>query len=280
MTRRLLALLSAFLIVTILLCSCHVKNVTFDDVKGEFSDFSSSNDVAFVLDNQVLFFNDYVLDLGDQFADKDVRFHSVNLLNKKIFYVVSEKNGTKNSIFLYQCEIDGSSPQKLFEQTDVDSIKVTSSNESVLFKYQKNGAFMADRYNYLTNEYITIEDEEQATFAVKDLLTYSVEKESKTFVVNNQETQEQHIIDENFLKQTSYFESLQKFQYYPFAYSLEANRVFLIYRLKIVKKGDLFPQGYAMIIFEYDFESKQLDFKSCIYPYDCEGYDVEYFLQS
>lgn len=280
MTRRLLALLSAWLVVIILLCSCQVKSVTFDDVKGEFLEFSSSNDVAFVLDNQVLFFNDYVLDLGDQFVEKDVRFYSVNLLNKKIFYVVSEKNGTKSSIFLYQCETDGGSPQKLFEQSEVTSIKVTSSNESVLIRYKKNGEFVTEHYSYLTHEHLTIEGEEQVTLEAQGLLTYSVNKESKAFVVNHQETQEQHIIDENFLKQTSYFESLQKFQYYPFAYSLEANRVFLIYRLKIVKTGDLFPQGYAMIIFEYDFESKQLTFKSCIYPYDCEGYDVEYFLQS
>ena len=114
----------------------------------------------------------------------------------------------------------------------------------------------------------------------KDFFTgsrqYSVEVDKKRFEITDLNTQDTRIIDDSFLKQTEYYESMNKYGCYPCRYTLTENKITLFYH---VKDTAFLPSGYTTILFEYDWTLNELRCLSVLYPYECEGTLICYNLK-
>ena len=263
-------------ILFLLLCSCQNSEKKFEDVKQEFSQYTPSNDVALVLDDEVLYFHDHTLRLKDVLQREDAKFERVNLLNDKIYYVFKEKTAWKTYVLsIGRCDLDGSNNTILFEKENVDSdIRVFFNGGTATVLYFENEVRMALSYDVLTNTHSVSEAaEDDAQYQVRS--KYKVEEKKGTFYVTDSATQDQAVIDEAFLQNTPYYDSLKKYDYSAYRASLGDGKILLVYRLNL-ERFDLFPKGYAMVIFEYRFDAKELVFMSALYPYDCEGYYLCY----
>jgi CheY-like chemotaxis protein len=105
---------------------------------------------------------------------------------------------------------------------------------------------------------------------------YSVERSEKQFVISDN-TSEIAVIDESFLKNTVYYDLIEKYEFLPFQYSLAYNKITLVYRAKPA----LSPTAhYPMLVFEYDVTSNELIYLAVFNPYDCEGMQVLYNIKT
>ena len=249
-----------------------------DDIQEEFSRFALTNEVA-LMNTGYLFFNDYELDLDDLVDRKDSFTEFVMLYDHQVYFLVSIKDsGLFNfSIALYRCNVDGSSLEKCFEKGDIftRNLKAFESNDTIYVEYQTDGTSKVDSYDLKNRMYTLLGNSEDIDLESlkKDVSgLYEVEKQDNSIILTETETQKTQTIDENFLKNTEYFDALKKFDYKFFRCFVENDRIFLLY---ILDSGA--PFEYSFAVFEYDFSNHKLIFKSTHSPHDIDGLSILYF---
>ena len=87
----------------------------------------------------------------------------------------------------------------------------------------------------------------------------------------NGETNEIRIIDDAFLKNTVYIESMEMYNYSPKRYDISNGHILLTYS---IGAGD--GWNFPHLIFEYDFDTDTLVYKMLVFPYDSVPIEIIY----
>ena len=78
-------------------------------------------------------------------------------------------------------------------------------------------------------------------------------------------------IDDNYLRNTIYIESMEKFNYGPERFDISKGHVLLTYG---IGAGD--GWNYSHLVFEYNFELNMLEYKLLAFPYDSVPIEIIY----
>ena len=278
-------ILCLILLLSICLCSCsdQQEQERFADMKADFSKFNALKDVALVVGNDMIYFHDYEVDLEELIKDDSqiYRVRGTVIGNDNMYLLVSKKANGEWSFSICQCDLNGNNLQILHEQKNLDCeiISAAVTEKLIYVKYKSQKTTFVDCFNYYTKEYLSLDNGKD--LQIEDYLErtprpYSVKRTKDQFVISDN-TGEIAIIDEAFLKNTEYYDLMQKYEFLPFRYSLAYNKITLVYRVKAVS---FLPTGYPMLVFEYDVNSGDLVYLAVMNPFDCAGMDVLYNIKS
>ena len=112
--------------------------------------------------------------------------------------------------------------------------------------------------------------EEQSRYSIEVIKNISPQKHGK-FIITDLETGLSNIIDDEYLKDTIYIESMEKFNYSPKRVDISNGHILLTYS---IGAGD--GWNYPQLVFEYDFASNSLEYKLLSFPYDKPGVEIIY----
>jgi hypothetical protein len=277
-------ILCCVLILSICLCSCQHWRENFPDIKADFSKFDGSKDVALAVTNDAIYFSDYEIDLNELIKDDDSQrcwVRATVLGNDKIYLLVNKKTNGQWSFSICRCDLSGDNLEMIYEQKKLDrSITLVGISEKLIYiQYKSQKITFVDCFNYYTEEYLSLGSGKNVHIDDYYEYTpspYSVERSEKQFVISDN-TSEIAVIDESFLKNTVYYDLIEKYEFLPFQYSLAYNKITLVYRAKPA----LSPTAhYPMLVFEYDVTSNELIYLAVFNPYDCEGMKVLYNIKT
>ena len=271
------------LLTSMLFSSCGNVLDEYEIVKQEFSKYTPNNDVALVVEDRIVYFNDHTVDLEKVLPNtqkQDVLWlSSVAVRNDLIYFVTQQRLDKVWSVLLYRCDKNGENLTVLFEKHDVGKdVDAYVWNELIYIQYEVGDLTFVDYYNCSTQKYGSFGS--GANIKYKDFLvestTYSVKWNKGYFTVIDKEAQTEYDIDDSFLCRTEYYDSLKKFKYEPFTASKADDKVVLLYR---IESGIIDPSRLLttiFVIFEYDVKSQELIFLTTLVPFDCEGIDFRY----
>ncbi|MBE6553945.1 MAG: hypothetical protein E7666_06335 [Ruminococcaceae bacterium] len=272
MMRKILCCLVS-IITLFAVCSCGQNRIGFEDVKNEFAQYSPTNDVVCIVDEQCVFFGDHEVDLEDIMKGDYNSVHA-SVLNDKIYYAVNQRQKGTWYFMIYQCDLYGEQNELLFkrELSDVH-VKVTRHEAILFIRYKENGEQKIDKYDILTSTYEESVEDEFAKYSPET--KYLVKGKDNAFLLTDPKTNKTCVIDEAYLRETPYYESMRKFDYRSsYHYSTNGN-LFLIYRMEATEYFFDIPKGYTFVIFEYDFDQEELIFKTVVFPYDFVNFKIE-----
>lgn len=265
-------LLCMVLLLSIFLCSCRDSRELFADIKEDFSKFNASSDVALNMEDRIIYFNDYEVNIEELVDDgsQHSRVKTVCLRNDQMYILVSRCANKRWSFFLYRCDLKGNNLQVLYEKKDIDS-DVSAEfrvDELLYFEYKIQKTVYVDLFNCITEEYLSLgsgKDISLEDYDVKQQRSYSVEESKRGFVISD-DTKEIAVIDEDFLKNTEYYDLMKKHRFSPFQYSLTEDKITLIYRKEVFLPFSYYP----MLLFEFDVASNSLIFLGVMNLIDCD----------
>lgn len=262
--------------------SIYFKNVDYSEVLKEFQRFNPDNTV-YMFVNDKLFFNDFSLELDSLLSNENASAYGAIVVDDYVFFA----DVTDHYIVqFYQCDKKGNGLKALaykeypgYKNSDViPSCRGLGDKIAIYYKDDQNkcvdvfdirtntissyGDIEGEMYRSLLNEYRGTE------------LEASFDKGKQAFVIENKATGEKRIIDEQYLRNSEYYESLTKFQYEHEQCEIINDRAYLVYFIRTFNYLTVFVDGWAYAIFEYDFESDKLIFHSTMYLNDYEGYSI------
>lgn len=152
-------------------------------------------------------------------------------------------------------------------------------DEFYIEHYSKNALFKADariidKYTISTGIYENIangkdyslsdymQKEEQCRYNIEVVENKSNQEHGK-FIVTDLEKGLSNTIDDAYLKNTEYIESMDKFNYGPMRVDISNGHILLTYD---IGAGD--GWNYPHLVFEYDFDTNNLEYKLLAFPYD------------
>lgn len=267
------------LFLCLFLCSCGNAVEEYAVLKAEFSKYNPNNDVALVVRDWVVYFNDHEVDLEKLISESEgadnVDIENVAVRNDWIYFVTDKKIDRVGSFSLYRCDKNGDHLTVLFEKNEVElDVDVAVWDELIYIEYRVGDQTFVDYYNCTTEEYGSFGRGENIKY--EDFLNESrpysakISDKKKCFIVTDNATQKEYVIDDSFLSRTEYHDSLNKFKYTPFTYSLADDKVVLLYRIEkyTIDFSALFNTNF--VIFEYDLDSQELVFLTTLSTFDCE----------
>ena len=259
----------------IFLTSC--RENTTQLAKDEFSKyFNGKNEVVLNIEDNI-YFENHILK-RDNLNPKNI-YNSIAFYNGSIYYLSldSSKMGFRNDyINVYSTDFYGKNTKKIYSKyLNINSkVYVQIKGESYYIEYVKNNLTVIDKYTFSTNiyeniacgkdcslsDYISKEETNKYDFEV---IQNSSTKEHGKFIISDSETNERRIIDDNYLKNTIYIESMEMFNYGPKRVDISNGHILLTYG---IGAGD--GWNYPHLVFEYDFEKDALEYRLLAFPYD------------
>ena len=115
-----------------------------------------------------------------------------------------------------------------------------------------------------------IPKEEQSRYSI-EIIENKSPKEHGKFIITDLETGIVKTIDDDYLNDTIYVESMKKFNHGPKRVDISNGHILLTYGIG-AGNGWNFPH----LIFEYDFDSNTLEYKLLAFPYDSVPIEIVY----
>ena len=278
-----------FIATLILLCLGFVSACNREDTtqlaKDEFAKYNNGKNDVVLFDVNGLYFQDYTL---EDLENSDPHRTGFFLFYENTIYhphVVSTGifNEHREAIEIYSCDLHGKNSKLVFsKKMDVyGTFKIRTQGDSFYFQYTKDDLVFIDRYTIPTNTYenlcsgkdCRISDhiqQEESQYSI-EMTDYLFSKEHDKFVITDSETGAKRIIDNDYLKNTIYFESINMFGYGPDRFDISKGHILLTYE---IEAGDGWDDCF--LVFEYDFEKDALEYKLLAFTDDRSSVEIHY----
>lgn len=270
-------------ILTLLLTFC--RQDTTQLAKDEFSKYYNGKDEVVLNIEDNLYFENHILEhesLNPKNSYGSIVFHenliyyaSINSLKKKY---------RNEFINFYTCDCYGENTNIIYskEINTNSNITLKTYKDNFYIKYKKDKLVYIDKYTISTGIYENIASgkdcnlfdyvpkEEQSRYSIEVIENISPQEHGK-FIVTDLEKGLSNIIDDEYLRNTIYIESMEKFNYSPKRVDISNGHILLTYG---IGAGD--GWNYPHLVFEYDFDSNKLEYKLLAFPFDSVPIEIIY----
>lgn len=264
------------LILPFLLISC--GHETTQLAKDEFSKYYNGKDEVVLNYLDHLYFENYTLDLSSS-IDKNEYNGGLFIKQDQFFFSTSVENSTFDFTFnIYESNLQGNDIKMLFSKDGFKTHPHAYAIDNVFYiEHYSNNALnveskLIDKYTISTEIYENIDSgkdcdlsnyfqsEEQSRYSIEIIENISPQEHGK-FVITDSETGITNIIDDDYLKNTIYIESLEKFNYSPKRFDVSNGHILLTYG---IDAGNGWSNAH--LVFEYDFNLNRLSYKLLAFP--------------
>ena len=270
-------------ILTLFLTSC--RQDTTQLAKDEFSKYYNGKDEVVLNIEDNLYFENHILEresLNPKNSYSSIVFH------ENLIYYVSINNLKKKYrnefINIYTCDCHGENTNIIYskEINTNSNITLKTNKDSYYIEYKKENLIYIDKYTISTGIYENIASgkdcslsdympkEEKSRYSIEVIENISPQEHGK-FIVTDLETGLSNIIDDEYLRNTIYIESMEKFNYSPKRVDISNGHILLTYG---IGAGD--GWNYPHLVFEYDFDSNKLEYKLLAFPFDSVPIEIIY----
>lgn len=270
------------LVVSMLLLGSCSNNI--QDRKDEFSQYAEENEIALVYEDRILYFDSHSVELEALTGKGEEANGGVFIEDEKIYFTTTVENGWfYYGLKVYECDLYGNDLKLLFQKDDYKTYcRTCIVGKSVYISYNLKNAFsksseMIDMYDIETGEYKNIDSGEECSLSnYLPIKTSSYEfnivdhSSADYFEIQNMNNGEKKIVDNEFMKNTIYFDSLQKFGYNAMRADVVDGHIYLTYSIGV---DGFVKVSYPHLVFEYDFENDSLQYKMLAFLPD--SYHVE-----
>lgn len=273
-------------VLTLLLTSC--RQDTTQLAEDEFSKYYNGKDeiVLHIEDN--LYFENYALELNDLVKGNE---HNNGLIinQRNFFFSTSKENSMFNFTFnIYESNLQGTDIKLVYSKDGFKTHPWAYAIDDVFYiEHYSNNALdleskLIDSYTISTGIYENIssgkdcslsdysQKEEQSRYSIEVIENISPQEHGK-FIVTDLEKGLSNIIDDEYLRNTIYIESMEKFNYSPKRVDISNGHILLTYG---IGAGD--GWNYPHLVFEYNFVSNKLEYKLLAFPFDSVHVEIIY----
>ena len=278
--KRVIALLCLFVVLLTTTC----RKDTTQIAKDEFAKYhNGKNEVVLSLWNN-LYFEEHTLPSED-FHSRDL-YRSIAFYKGSVYYMSLDNTdeGSKNKrITVYSCDLYGNDTEEVYSKqlNTRKNVNVKTDGDSYYIKYVEDGVSVLDKYTISTDLYENLFRGEECNltdYVPEEKLRYNVEmiknlspQEHGKFVITDTETGAQKTIDDDYLSDTIYIESMEMFNFGPERVDISNGHILLTYW---IGAGDGWT--YSHLVFDYDFESDTLEYKLLAFPYAITPIEIVY----
>ena len=278
--------ISFFLIVITLLNSCGED--TTQEAKDEFSKyFNEKNEVVLNIGGY-LYFENFTINLSDLVKDNEFN-NGLIVYKDKLFFSTSKENSKFNfTLNIYESNLQGTNIKTIYTKDGFNTHPWSYAYDGVFYvEHYSNNTFdleskLIDKYTISTKTYENIDSGKNCNlsdyFVKEQNNEYTIEmKENLSptkhgkFTVTKNDTGEVRIIDDEYLKNTIYIDSMNIYNYEPERFDISKGHILLTYS---IAAGDGWNSSH--LVFEYDFNNNLLEYKLLVFPYDRVGVDIIY----
>lgn len=273
-------------ILTLLLSSC--RQDTTQLAKDEFSKYYNGKDEVVLNIEDNLYFENYALDLNGLVKGNE---HNNGLImnQRNFFFSTSKENSMFNfTLNIYESNLQGTDIKLVYSKDGFKTHPWTYAIDDVFYiEHYSNNALdleskLIDSYTISTGIYENIssgkdcslsdyaQKEEQSRYSIEVIENISPQEHGK-FIVTDLEKGLSNIIDDEYLRNTIYIESMEKFNYSPKRVDISNGHILLTYE---IGAGD--GWNYPHLVFEYDFDSNKLEYKLLAFPFDSVPIEIIY----
>lgn len=269
------------------LCLTACGQDTTQIAKDEFLKYHNGKDEVAVVIEHTIYMEKNQLDLSGLIKDNDPNGGLI-IKQDKLYFSTSVQNSMFNySLNIYESDFQGVEIKLLFSKEGFRTLPwAYATNDTFYIEHYSNNAFnensrLIDKYTISTGIYENInsgKDCDLSDYQKKEHSRYSVEviendspKEHGGFIITDSETGAKKTIDDDFLKNTIYIESMEKFNYGAKRFDISNGHMLLTYG---IAAGD--GWNYSHLVFEYDFDSNTLEYKLLAFPYDSVPVEIIY----
>ena len=272
-------------VLSILLSSC--RQDTTQLAKDEFSKYYNGKDEVALIHNCIICFENHTLDLDSLVEDND--FNLGLTINRDGFvFSTSEQISLFNFAFnIYESNFQGTDIKLLYSKDGFKTYPWVYAIDGVFYiEHYSNNAFdleskLIDKYTISTGIYENIasgkdcypsdykREEEQTRYSIEVIENISPQEHGK-FIITDLESGIVRTIDDAFLKDTIYIESMEKFNYSPMRVDISNGHILLTYS---IGAGDGWNNPH--LIFEYDFDLNTIEYKLLAFPDESESHIID-----
>lgn len=253
------------------------KRCDVEEVRAEFAQYPTSSDVAIVYNDTIIYFNDHFVDFNNLIEYRSSKWH---ISHEYIYFSTGYSNNKKSdyiNLLLYKCDLYGNNLQIIYEKNNVKSNWVLKNyNDSIFyFAYSINNTKYVDSYDVSTEtlESTIVNKNCKREDYVKNKETkydYDINHKKDKISIIKKDSSETFVVDNNYLKTTPYYESINKFPYKLEFMRETEDRLFLFYRF--VTEGFFeINATYTFAIFEFFYDTKEMSYKYLIQAADIES---------
>ena len=267
-------------ILLFLLCfvliGCNIEDTTNQAI-DEFSKYQKTEDVVLVVDDKILYFSTHTIDIRDLIDNEEEYPNGGYLVTKdKIYFSTTIENYMFNFTFsIYECDLNGKNKTRLFKMENlVTSPDVVANNMVFYLEHYKENALeetsrVINSYDIINSVYGQVASGKECTISdyrprnksdyqgkLLDKPYIPLFKDNSYYEITNTKTKEVKIVGKEFIENTKYIESLQKFDYETKRIDISNGHILLTYK---INAGN--GMNYSYLVFEYDFEKETLEYK-------------------
>lgn len=273
-------------ILTLLLTSC--RQDTTQLAKDVFSKYYNGKDEVVLNIEDNLYFENYALDLNGLVKGNE---HNNGLIinQRNLFFSTSKENSMFNfTLNIYESNLQGTDIKLVYSKDGFKTHPWAYAIDDVFYiEHYSNNALdleskLIDSYTISTGIYENIssgkdcslsdyaQKEEQSRYSIEVIENITPQEHGK-FIVTDLEKGLSNIIDDEYLRNTIYIESMEKFNYSPKRVDISNGHILLTYG---IGAGD--GWNYPYLVFEYDFDSNKLEYKLLAFPFDSVPIEIIY----
>ena len=256
-------------VLSILLSSC--RQDTTQLAKDEFSKYYNGKDEVALIDNYIICFENHTLYLDSLVEDNDFNLGLTINRDGFVFSTSEQISLTTFAFNIYESNFQGTDIKLLYSKDGFKTLPWAYAIDGVFYiEHYSNNAFdleskLIDKYTISTGIYENIasgkdcylsdykREEEQTRYSVEVIENISPQEHGK-FIITDLESGIVRTIDDAFLKDTIYIESMEKFNYSPMRVDISNGHILLTYS---IGAGDGWNNPH--LIFEYDFDLNTIE---------------------
>ena len=250
--------------------------------KDEFSKYFSGKDEVVLINEDNLYFENYIV--NEESFNPWCYYDTIIFYEDLIYYIsISSPNKNLKYLNIYSCDYYGHNANVIYSREINAKInEIKKYKDSYFIEYKKEKLVYIEKYTISTGIYETVAigkdcslsdyvpKKEQSGYTVEVIENISPQEHGK-FIVTDIETGAFNVIDDEYLKNTIYIESMEKFNYGPERVDISNGHILLTYG---IGAGD--GWNFPYLVFEYDFDTNTIEYKLLAFPYDSVPIEIVY----
>ncbi len=269
-----------FILTIFDLCLTSCREDTTQLAKTEFLKYYNGKDEVVLNIEDKLYFENYSLDLNALVEDNEPNGGLIIKQDTLLFSSCVQKSMFDYTLNIFESNFLGTEIKLLFSKDGFKTHPVAYAIDDIFYiEHYSNNAFdsesrLIEKYSITTGIYENIasgkdcdlsdyiQKEEQSRYSIEVIENISPQEHGK-FIITDSKTGIVKTIDDDYLKDTIYVKSIERFNYSPKRVDISNGHILLTYE---IGAGD--GWNYPHLVFEYDFDSNKLEYKLLAFPYD------------